>query len=86
MYKVKYNPTKCLMDNGYLKRNHKSETIIHICDTQFGYHKRCGCMEVIEQYRIVTTSKTKCPTCGHNIITRQKLIIGGKNVHKRRKN
>lgn len=73
MFKVEYNPELCKVD-GYLKKLYPKTAIIELGDVYIKHHEECGCMRLLEHYRIKTISKSACPTCGHQIIKREKIM------------
>lgn len=74
MYKVIYNPDKCKID-GYLKQKYAMPTEMKVGDVKFSYHNKCGCMEILEHYKLVTISKSQKPGTSAIIRKREKIII-----------
>ena len=81
MYKVIYNPGKCKID-GYLKMKYNQPIELKVGDGKFSYHNKCGCMDIIEHYKLVTISKSQKPGTTTIVRKREKIIIEDEKVDK----
>jgi rRNA maturation endonuclease Nob1 len=74
MYRVILHPKKC--DGTYLWiADHREGDIIEIAENRYQNHIKHGCMEIIEQWRIKTVKRGKCPICGQSFIKRKKVKL-----------
>lgn len=77
MYKVIIYPSKIPKEFRYFWiNNNKDGDIIELNNHFFNiYNKNKGFIELLEHYKMITTSKEKCKSCGQIIIKRKKVIL-----------